>query len=102
ALFGEDRFREYESTLGPDPTNAPFAGRARSQELVRVPVGDGAPPPPSGFGPLQKVLAGVGGGLLAVLALIALFLLGTRLPDLLGPAPAVATPTPTPTPTPEP
>lgn len=104
ALFGDDRFREYESTLGPDPSNAPFAGRARSQELLRVPVGegDGDAPPPSGFGPIQKTLAGVGGGLLAVLALIALFLLGTRLPDLLGPAPAVATPTPTPTPTPEP
>jgi hypothetical protein len=98
ALFSDDAFREYESTLGPDPSNAPFAARSRSKELVYVPGGDG-PPPPSGFGTPQKVLAGVGGGLLAVIALIALFLLGTRLPDLLGPAPAVATPTPTPTPT---
>jgi hypothetical protein len=65
---------------------------------VHVPGGDG-PPPSNGFGTPQKVLAGVGGGLLAVIALIALFLLGTRLPDLFGPAPAVATPTPTPTPT---
>lgn len=96
ALFSDDAFREYESTLGPDPSNAPFLARSRSQELVHVP---GAPPPPSGFGTPQKVLAGVGGGLLAIIALIALFLLGTRLPDLLGPAPAVATPTPTPTPT---
>lgn len=96
ALFSENAFREYDSTLGPDPSNAPFAGRSRSQELVHVP---GAPPPPGGFGTPQKVLAGVGGGLLAIIALIALFLLGTRLPDLLGPAPAVATPTPTPTPT---
>lgn len=93
-LFGDNAFREYESTLGPDPSNSPFANRARSQELVPV---DGGPPPPR-FGTPQKVLAGVGGGLLAVIALIALFLLGTRLPDLLGPAPAVA-PTPTPTPT---
>jgi hypothetical protein len=98
SLFGESAFREYESTLGPDPSNAPFAGRSRSKELVHVP-GDGTPPPPRGFGTPQKILAGVGGGLLAVIALIALFLLGTRLPDLLGPAPAVATPTPTPTPT---
>jgi len=98
ALFSEDAFREYEAGLGPDPSNAPFAGRGRSKELVYVPGGVG-PPPPSGFGTPQKVLAGVGGGLLAVIALIALFLLGTRLPDLLGPAPAVATPTPTPTPT---
>lgn len=99
ALFGDDRFREYDSTLGPDPSNAPFANRARSKELVHVP-GQGTPPPPrAGFGRTQKILAGVGGGLLAVIALIALFLLGTRLPDLVGPAPAVATPTPTPTPT---
>lgn len=98
SLFGESAFREYESTLGPDPSNAPFINRGRSKELVHVP-GQGTPPPPRGFGRPQKILAGVGGGLLAVIAIIALFLLGTRLPDLLGPAPAVATPTPTPTPT---
>jgi hypothetical protein len=100
SLFGDDRFREYESALGPDPSNAPFVNRGRSKELVRVePGGDGAPPPPRQFGTPQKILAGVGGGLLAILALIALFLLGTRLPDLLGPASAVSTPMPTPTPT---
>jgi hypothetical protein len=98
SLFGDDRFREYDSTLGPDPSNAPFANRGRSKELVRVEGGgDGAPP--RQFGTPQKILAGVGGGLLAVLVLIALFLLGTRLPDLLGPAPAASTPMPTPTPT---
>lgn len=97
ALFSDERFREYEA--GPDPNEAPFAGRIRSKELVHVPVGDG-PPPPRHFGTTQKVLAGVGGGLFAVIALIALFLLGTRLPDLFGPAPAVvASPSPTPTPT---
>lgn len=97
ALFGDDAFREYQP--GPDPNEAPVAARGRSQEMVHVP-GVGGPPPPSSFGTPQKVLAGVGGGLLAVIALIALFLLGTRLPDLLGPAPAVvASPTPTPTPT---
>ena len=99
-LFGDDRFREYDSTLGPDPSNAPFAARARSRELVRGPAGgDGSPPPPRTFGRVQKILAGVGAGLLAVILLIGLFLLGTRLPDLLGPAPAVVTPSPTPTPT---
>jgi hypothetical protein len=98
SLFGENSFREYESTLRPDPSNAPALLRGRSTELVHVPA-DGTPPPPRGFGRTQKILAGVGGGLLAVIAIIALFLLGTRLPDLLGPAPAVATPTPTPTPT---
>ena len=100
SLFGDDRFRDYDSALGPDPSNSPFAARGRSKELVRVESGgDDAPPPPRQFGTPQKILAGVGGGLLAILALIALFQLGTRLPDLLGPAPAVATPTPTPTPT---
>lgn len=99
SLFGEDSFREYESTLRPDPSNAPALLRGRSSELVHVPVDGGSPPPPREFGRTQKILAGVGGGLLAVIAIIALFLLGTRLPDLLGPSPAVATPTPTPTPT---
>jgi len=95
ALFSDERFREYEA--GPDPSEAPFAKRARSKELVHVP-GLGTPPPPR-FGTPQKVLAGVGAGLLAVIALIGLFVLGTRLPDLLGPAPAVVTASPTPTPT---
>jgi len=98
ALFGDDRFREYDSTLGPDPSNAPFANRARAQELVHVP-GAPVPPPPQRFGRPQKILAGVGAGLAAIIALIGLFVLGTRLPDLLGPAPAVA-PSPSATPTP--
>lgn len=102
ALFGDGAFREYQSR--PDPNESPFAVRARSKELVRVPDSGGSGSPPSdGFGTPQKVLAGVAGGLVGVIALIALFLLGTRLPDLLGPAPAVvanATPTPTPTRTP--
>lgn len=100
SLFGDDRFREYESGLAPDPSNSPFASRPRSQDLVRVPVTPGdATPPARAFGRPQKILAAVGGGLLAVIALIGLFLLGTRLPDLLGPAPAVVTASPTPTPT---
>lgn len=94
ALFGEERFREYER--GPDPSEAPFADRSRSRELVRVDPGS-PPPPPRELGRTAKVLFGVGGGLLALVALAALFLVGTRLPDLLGPAPAVvASPTPTP------
>lgn len=99
SLFGEDRFREYEP--GPDWSESPFANRGRSKELVPVGGGDaGDPPPPRQLGTLQKALIGVGGGLLAILALLGLFVLGTRLPDLLGPAPAVATPTASPTPTP--
>lgn len=48
---------------------------------------------------VQRILLWVAGSLVAVLALVGLFLLGTRLPDLLAPEPVV-TPTPTPTPTP--
>lgn len=98
SLFGDNAFREYLDGLGPDPSNAPFAKRGTSKELVAV-GGDGPPPPPPQLGALQKALIGVGAGLLGIIVLIALFLLGMRLPDLLGPAPAVATPTPTPTPT---
>lgn len=98
SLFGDDQFREYESGLAPDPSNSPFAARPRSQDLVHVPATPGGEPPRT-FGRLQKILAAVGGGLLAIIALIGLFLLGTRLPDLLGPAPAVSTAMPTPTPT---
>lgn len=102
SLFGDDSFRDYDSSLGPDPSNAPWANRGRSKELVPVAPaggGDGTPPPPRSLSTLQKALLGAGGGILAVLALVALFLAGTRLPDLLGPAPAVSTPMPTPTPT---
>jgi len=71
-----------------------------------VPTGTRDSPVPTGTrgspGPLGKrprILLCIAGALVAVLALIGLFLLGTRLPDLLAPAPVV-TPTPTPTPTP--
>ncbi|MER3390514.1 MAG: septum formation family protein [Microcella sp.] len=53
---------------------------------------------PAGLGRVPCILLWVAGALVAVLALVGLFLLGTRLPDLLEPAPVV-TPTPTPTPT---
>jgi hypothetical protein len=50
---------------------------------------------------VQKTLLWVAGSLVAVLALVALFTLGTKLPALLGPAPAVvADPSDTPSPTP--
>jgi hypothetical protein len=89
ALFGDTQFKEYEGGIA-DVTARPFTARA-------------APPSgtePSGASRTQKVLLGVVGGLVAVLALIALFFLGTRLPTLLGPAPAVAIRTPSATPSP--
>ena len=97
-LFGETRFREYDT--GPDPSESPFAART-----VAIATND-APakrPPAEGLSKTQKALFWVGGSLLAVLALFALFLIGTRLSDLLGPAPAIVAPTsasPTPSPTP--
>ena len=97
-LFGATNFREYGA--GPDPAESPFAART-----VAIATND-APakrPPAEGLSKTQKALFWVGGSLLAVLALFALFLIGTRLSDLLGPAPAIVAPTsasPTPSPTP--
>jgi hypothetical protein len=88
ALFGENRFREYEEGASPDEN--PF---------VRKPEEQSGGAKAGGVGTTQKVLLGVAAGLLGILALIGLYLLGTRLPDLLGPAPAVsqsASPSPSP------
>ena len=90
-LFGSENFREFDDELIPA---APRSTRQGGSD------GEGKPP----RAPLtknQKVLLWVAGSLVALLALVALFFVGTRIPDLLGPAPgAEATPTPTPTPTP--
>jgi hypothetical protein len=89
ALFGESRFREYED--GADEGENPF-NRPKTEPAAHGPKAGGVGTP-------QKVLLWVAGGLVAILALIALYLLGTRLPDLFGPAPAV-TPSSTPSPSP--
>jgi hypothetical protein len=103
ALFGESQFREYDSR--PDPSESPFA---RREPLPRPPAGGGVPPggdapvaadaPRPGVSRLQKVLLAVLGSLLAALLLVVLFFLGTRLPELLGPAPAVTVPSASPSP----
>ena len=97
-LFGETKFREYDA--GPDPTENPFAAKT-----VGITTPDAAVrrPPSEGFSRAQRILLWVGGSLVAVLALVTLFLIGTKLSDLLGPAPAVVAPTsasPSPTPSP--
>lgn len=85
-LFGDSKFQEYDD-------------RALVVIPPRAPVSDG---PRAALGTTQKVLLWVAGGLLAVLALVALFLVGKALSNTLGAAPAViesATPSPSPTPT---
>ena len=100
-LFAEEQFREVP--VGPDPNEAPFARRAskssRGASADGGSGGDGGDggeaPPVAGFGRTQKILMAVAGALIGILALIVLFFLGTRLPDLLGPAPVItASPTP--------
>jgi len=79
ALFGDTQFQDY-------------AGQSMIQVPVRAPDAGGKPPKGArGAIPRnQKILLWIAGGLVAALALIALFLVGTRLAAALGPAPAVA------------
>jgi len=88
SLFGESKFVEYEDALIPS-----LPPRASGGELVVVerPITPGARAP---IPRTQKILMAVAGGLVAVLALIALFLAGSRIAAN-TPAPAVvADPTP--------
>ena len=97
ALFGESSFQDYDDSLLANVPDGALPRRA-------------GPRPPRGAGaPLQRnqrILIIVAGALVAVLILIALFFLGTRLHGALAaptPSPtptASKTPTPTPTPTP--
>ena len=89
-LFGETQFRDYEDEpLITVPT------------LRQAPVIEdaAAPPAPPGIPRNQKILLWVAGGLVAVLALVTLYFVGTRIAGALGPSPAVtadATPSATP------
>src|SRR5690606_16517612 len=80
SLFADENFRDYEAE--PDVAQAPFA-RAHAEESVAE-----VAPHRGEISRAQKILLAVAGGLVAVLALVALFLLGTRLPELIGPAAA--------------
>jgi hypothetical protein len=92
ALFGETQFREYESGVL-DPNERPFAGRAAQ---ATTPLSD----EPMVVSRTQKTLLSVAGGLVAVLALVALFFVGTRLPALLNAAPVAVVSTPATAPSP--
>ncbi len=92
SLFGEKQFKDYEDE--PLIGAIPF----RTEKSADAPT----PTPRTPNAPLsrnQKVLLWIAAGAVAILALVVLFLLGTKLPLLLGPSPAVATSqTPRPTP----
>jgi len=100
SLFGESKFVEYEDALIPAlPARASGSaggsgGGFGGGELVVVDRPTLAPEGRAAIPRLQKILMGIAGGLLAVLALIALFLAGSRIAQN-APAPAVvADPTP--------
>jgi hypothetical protein len=88
SLFGESAFQEYTD----DIISAP-------PPRATAPAGGAAPPrgPRAPLPKVQRILLSVAGGLLAALALVALFLLGTKLPALMPAAEPTPTPTPTPT-----
>lgn len=90
-LFGEEKFQEFDGALIPPPP--PRSGEPTAQ--------GGEKPPRAPLTKNQRILLWVAGGLVAALALVGLFVVGTRIPELLGPAPG-AEPSPTPTPTPTP
>ena len=95
ALFGETQFREYETGVL-DSYESPFAVRAAGAE----PGAPGDAPERAQISRSQKILLGVAGGLVAVLALIALFFVGTRLPAVFVQKAPVASSSPSPKPTP--
>ena len=89
-LFGETAFRDYE---GEPLISVPTARQTAVIEDAA------AAPPASGIPRNQKILMWVAGALVGVLALVALFLVGTRIAGSFGPSPAVtaeATPSATP------
>ena len=85
-LFGEDKFVEYDDQVLAAPSSA-VAVRPRVPAPPRPPIPRG-----------QLIALAIGGGLVAALALVALFLLGTRIGENMEPAVA-ASPTPTAVPT---
>ena len=98
-LFGNDSFEEYNEALIPAAPRA--SRRAGASDEGDGSSTDGAGASRAPLDRTQRTLLWVTGSLVAVLAVIAIFFLGTRIPMLLGPAPG-AEPSPTPTPTPTP
>jgi hypothetical protein len=87
-LFGDSRFKDFSD----DPFIAPLPPRQPGG------TGAGAGEPGAAREPIprgQKILMWIAGGLVAALALVALFGLGTRLSGAVAPPPVLPTPTPT-------
>ncbi|WP_339618725.1 septum formation family protein [uncultured Salinibacterium sp.] len=83
-IFGEDKFVEYDDQ-GLTPQSSTVVVRQRVTAPPRPPIPRG-----------QMIALSIAGGLVAALALVALFLLGTRIGQTAAPvAAASATPTPT-------
>ncbi len=98
-LFSEQSFQEYDDALIPAvPRSERRARRGSASNAPDSPGGE-----PTARTPLsktQKILLWVAGSLVAVLALVGVFVVGTRIPLVLGPAPGaepIASPTASPT-----
>ncbi len=88
ALFGDTRFQEFDEGLVPVRS---------SRDRRPAPRGARVAARPSGLSTTQKRIISVAGVVVAILALVALFFLGTRLPALLSASRATATSSPSPT-----
>lgn len=97
SLFGEKSFQEYDSTIAAG--SVPFGASQLAIGASGVAEPPRPPRPPLARGP--KALIWVAASLVAVLALMGLFVLGTQLAPVLSPEPVV-TPTPTPSSTVDP
>jgi hypothetical protein len=94
-LFGAAAWDAAETEVVP-------ASLAPVRQPVDPTAAEGGSVPPTGKGPNTRTLVWLAAGLVAALALIGLFALGTRLPALSAAPVATPSPTPSATPTPTP
>ncbi len=85
-LFGDNQFKDFSD----EPFIAPLPPRQTGDASEAGPKPARAPIPRN-----QKILMWIAGGLVAALALVALFALGTKLSGAVAPSPVLPTPTPT-------
>jgi len=86
SLFGDTQFREYDdATMSSAPSLQPTRSGAAPPQQPGQPREPGPPREP--MPRTQKILLWVAGSLVALLALVAMFLVGSRLAPTLRPAP---------------